>query len=438
VNAEQSRERAGVVSSKGIQGARIDVTDESLLAGYGGRMLGSLALAWAVLQLGRFLLSPLLPAIIDDLGMTTVTAGIVLGGFQAVYAVTQYPSGRLSDRFSRATLIVPGLAALTLAFLLFASAVSPLLFVGGALFLGIGKGLYAVPSRALLSDLFVERRGQALGLYAAGTDAGGVLASVAALIVTGSAAADLGPVGGFVPRVPGLTWRAPFLPVAAALFVLGVVYVRWNRDPYDLGRMELGLGATVRRLLTTSAQREALVAFALFFFVVGAWVNFLPTYLAQGKGMSESLAAALFAVVFVVGVWAKPLAGLVSDRVPRRAVGVAGLTLAVVALAGVVLASTLWVVIGAIALFALGYKALFPVADAVLLDAAPDDNTGGDLGAARALFLGVGALGPVYMGSVAAAADYTVAFAGLATCLLVSAGLLARGLLRARRTPSAA
>jgi MFS family permease len=164
--------------------------------------------------------------------------------------------------------------------------------------------------------------------------------------------------------------------------------------------------------------------------VVGAWVNFLPTYLAQGKGTSESLAAALFAVVFVVGVPAKPLAGLASDRVPRRAVGVAGLSLAVVALAGVVLASTLWVVIGSIALFALGYKALFPVADAVLLDAAPDANTGGDLGAARALFQGVGAFGPVYVGTVATVAGYAVAFAGLAVCLLASAGLLARGLLR--------
>jgi MFS family permease len=409
----------------------VTTRDESLFAGYGGRMLGSLALAWAVLQLGRFLLSPLLPAIIDDLGITTVTAGFVLGGFQAVYAVVQYPSGRLSDRFSRAALIVPGLAALTVACLLLASAVSPLLFVGGALALGLGKGLYAIPSRALLSDLFVERRGQALGLYAAGTDVGGVLASLAALVVTGAGAAGLGPVGTLVPTVPGLSWRAPFLPVAVALFVLGVVYVRWNRDPYRLGRMDLGLGATVRRLGATRGQREGLVAFSIFFFVVGAWVNFLPTYLAQGKGTSEALAAGLFAVMFVVGIGAKPLAGLVSDRFPRRAVGVAGLSLAVVALSGLVLASALWAVTGAIVLFALGYKSLFPVTDAVLLDAAPDDNTGGDLGAARALFQGAGAFGPVYMGSVAAVADYTVALTGLAVCLLASAGLLARGLVRA-------
>ena len=87
-------------------------------------------------------------------------------------------------------------------------------------------------------------------------------------------------------------------------------------------------------------------------------------------------------------------------------------------------------VVAAIAVFAVGYKAQFPIADAILLDAAPDENVGGDLGAARALFLGVGALGPVYLGVVATAVSYRAAFAGLVACLLTSAGLLARGALR--------
>jgi MFS family permease len=395
-------------------------------------MLGSLALAWAILQLGRFLLSPLLPAIITDLGITAATAGLALGAFQGLYAVVQYPSGRFSDQLSRATLIVPGLAVLVVAFCLFAVTDSYALFVVAALALGLGKGLYAIPSRAVLSDLFVERRGQALGIYSAGTDVGGLLASVGALVVTGTAASELGVLGGFVPTVPGLDWQATFLPVAGVLAAVCVVYVLWNRDPYAVGRPEIGLAATLRRLATTRAQREGLVAFSLFYFVVGALINFLPTYLARGKGLSEGLAAALFAIVFVVGVGAKPLAGTVADRVPRRLVGVGGLLLATVALAGVVLADSLVAVGLAIAVLAVGYKALFPVVDALLLDAAPDANVGGDLGAARALFLGVGALGPVYMGWIATTASYLVAFTGLGACLLVSAGLLGRGLVRDR------
>lgn len=400
--------------------------DERLFAGYGGRMLVSLAVAWATLQFGRFLLSPLLPAIIDDLGITKVAAGVALGAFQGIYALTQFPSGRLSDRFTRASLIVPGLGTLAVGFLVLSVTVSYPLFLLAAVVVGVGKGLFAVPSRALLSDLFVARRGRALGLYSAGTDVGGILASAVGVLVTGGAAA-------WLPQAVttgALDWRAPFAPVAVLLALIGVVYVVWNRDAYELGRTEIGLVATVRRLATTRAQREALVAFALFYFVIGAWVNFLPTYLTESKGFSESLAAGLFAVVFLVGIWAKPLAGAVSDRVPRRLVAVVTLLFAGGALVVVEAVGGLLPVVAAIAVFAVGYKAQFPIADAILLDAAPDENVGGDLGAARALFLGVGALGPVYLGVVATAVSYRVAFAGLVACLLASAGLLARGALR--------
>jgi hypothetical protein len=42
----------------------------------------------------------------------------------------------------------------------------------------------------------------------------------------------------------------------------------------------------------------------------------------------------------------------------------------------------------------------------------------------RTVYIGVGALGPTYVGVVADAADYAVAFTGLVGCLLVSCLLL--------------
>jgi len=389
-------------------------------------MLVTLSVAWATLQLGRFLLPPLLPTIIVDLGMTTLTAGLALGGLQAIYALTQFPSGRLSDRFTRPSLVVPGLVALTGALLVLSVATSVWLFVAATLLFGVGKGLFAVPSRAQLSDLFVEKRGRALGLYAAGTDLGGILAATGGVVVTGGTA--LVALPGVDLATPSLGWRDPFAPLAVAMALVAVVYAGWNRDPYRLGRTDVGLVATVRRLATTRSQREAMVAFALFYFVVGAWVNFLPTYLTRAKGFAEPVAAGLFAVVFVVGIMVKPVAGLVSDRVPRRAVAAGGLLFGVGALAGVVLAGSVGAVGAAIAVYAVGYKTVFPVADALLLDAAPDENVGGDLGAARAVFIGIGALGPVYMGGLASLASFEAAFVGLGACLVAAAALLLRGL----------
>lgn len=405
-------------------GAQREVSDgtERLISGYTGRVLGSLSLAWSTLQLGRFLLSPLLPAIIADIGLTTATAGAALGAFQLLYAVTQFPSGRVSDVFERPAMIVGGLLIIVGAFLLFATTTTAVGFVVAALALGLGKGLFAVPSRAQLSDLFVEKRGQALGIYAAGTDIGGILASVVGIIVTGGA------ILGFGLTETALSWRAPFVPLAILLAITAGGYIYWNTAPYRVGKPDLEVVATIKRLVATPAQREALAAFALFFFVVGAWVNFLPTYLVTQKGFSEATASAMFAVVFIVGFGTKPTAGRLADRVPRRMVAAGGLLVAMGALGGVVLFEGMMAIVAAVAMYALGYKSVFPVVDALVLDAAPNANLGGDLGAARAVFLGVGAFGPVYLGWVVDVASYRVGFAGLGACLLVATALLLRGI----------
>ena len=378
-------------------------------AGYARRMLVVVSLGWATLQTGRFLLSPLLPTIITDLGITEATAGIALAIFQGAYAVVQYPSGEYSDRWNRTTLIVPGMVIIAVGFGLFGLTTGLATFLVASTVVGFGKGLFAIPSRALLSDLFTDDRGRALGIYAAGTDAGGLLSSgIAVLALT------------------YFTWRTPFFPIAVGLGGLTVVYAVTTRDGYHVGETTLDLRGTVGRLVESSRQRETLVAFSLFYFMVGGFINFVPTYLARAKGFSESLAGLTFAIVFAVGFAVKPAAGILGDRISRRAVAVGGLSVAAAAMTALVLVGStlaIWVAIG---VFALGYKTGFPLADAIILDGAPADGTGADLGAARALFLIANAIGPAYVGIVATYASYDLAFAGFVVCLLVAAALLAR------------
>ena len=378
-------------------------------AGYARRMLVVVSLGWATLQTGRFLLSPLLPTIITDLGITEATAGIALAVFQAAYAVVQYPSGEYSDRWNRTTLIVPGMVVLAVGFGLFGLTTGLATFLVAAMVVGFGKGLFAIPSRALLSDLFVDGRGRALGIYAAGTDAGGLLSSGAAVVA-----------------LTYFTWRTPFFPIAVGLAVLTAVYAITTREGYRVGETTLDLRGTVGRLVKSNRQRETLVAFSLFYFMVGGFINFVPTYLARAKGFSESLAGLTFAIVFAVGFAVKPAAGVLGDRFSRRGIAVGGLSVAAASMTALVLVGSnlaIWVAIG---VFALGYKTGFPLADAIILDGAPADGTGADLGAARALFLTANAAGPAYVGIVATYATYDLAFGGFVACLLVAAVLLAR------------
>nr|WP_211694260.1 MFS transporter [Natronomonas salina] len=381
--------------------------EERLVGGYTGRMLAVTALAWAALQLARFAVPPLLPEIRTDLSLTLAQAGVALTVLQGVYAVFQYPSGRLSDSWSRATLLVPSLVVLAGACVVVGTARSYWWFVAGVGVFGLGKGLYAIPSRALLSDLFVEHRGRALGVFSAGTDLGGMLASGAA-----------------VAAIALATWRAVFLPVAVVLAALAALFVLWNREPYVVEAADLAVLSTARRLLATPRQRWSIVSFVLFYFMVNGVLNFLPEFLRETKAFSPTLASAAYAMLFGFGIAIKPVSGAVSDRFPRHSVAVAGMILAAAALGVLVVAESLVGIGVAIVLFAVGYKAQFPVIDAILLDAAPDANAGGDLGAARALFQGVGSLGPAFVGFTAGALDFTVAFAALAGVLVVAAGIL--------------
>ena len=379
---------------------------------YESRMLVALALGWATLQGGRFMLPPLLPRITEVLGFSSAGIGAALTVFGLIYAVTQYPSGTYSDSLSRATLILPGFLVLIAGFVAVGFAVSRSLFVVAMVVLGVGKGLYASPSRALLGDLFTARRGRALGIYSAGTDVGGLVGAGLAVLVLATT-----------------VWRAAFVPVVVILIAVTVVYVFWNREGYELARVRLSPSETVGRIVATREQRETLVAFAVFYFFVGGLTNFFPTLLVAG-GSSEAVAGASFALLFATGTLTKPVAGDVSDRFPRLLVGTAGLVLAMVGLALVLVAPTLSVVAVGTVLTAVGYKTQFPIADTVVMEAAPDGETGGDLGASRAVFLTANALGPGFVGVVAEFTNFQTAFWVLVASLVVSVGLLGRQYLR--------
>jgi len=381
--------------------------------GHRSRMLAVLSLGWAVLQCGRFLLPPLLPRIQATLALSAAEAGLALTAFGLVYAVVQYPSGAYSDTLSRASLILPGFAVLVAGFVVLGVGPSVPLFIVGLALVGVGKGLFASPSRALLGDLFSGTRGRALGLYSAGTDLGGVLAA------------------GLAVAVLSTTWRLAFVPVAVVLAAVTALFVYWNREPYTVGSVGLSPWATVRRIAATPTQREVLVAYSLFYFVVGGFVNFLPTMLVARGVVPPALASGSFALLFLVGLVAKPAAGEVSDRIPRPAVGAVALVVAAIGIAVVLRAGSPVGVVAGTLLAAAGYKTQFPVSDAIVMDAAPDGNVGGDLGAARAVFLLANALGPGFVGIVAEYADYTVAFWSLAG-LFVLSGLVLLGQYRSR------
>ncbi|MFB6212147.1 MAG: MFS transporter [Halobacteriales archaeon] len=384
-------------------------TDAGLLTGYSGRIVLLVAFGWFSILLGRQALPPLLPTIIEVLRISPARAGVALTVLMGLYSLLQYPAGRLSDALSRTTLLIASIGGMILGFGLLGTVTNYPQLLAGAAVLGVSSSFYFTPSRALLSDLFVERRGQAFGIQ---TTAGMGGAALAAGVAVGA--------------LRYATWQAAFLPTIVLLVGVGILLHRWSHEPYVLSRDELDFDfrGTVGRLLFQPRIRRLLFMRALTAFTFQGIVGFLPTFLQVEKGFSTTLASASFALVFVVGSVMGPLAGRLSDLFPRLRVVLGALFVGIIGLLGMLLGGAAAVVIVSIVAMSMGLASLFPVMGAYFMDLFPDRSVGGDFGAAKTVFSGLGSIGPTYVGIVAASRSYTIAFAGLLVLLVLAVGVL--------------
>jgi len=102
----------------------------------------------------------------------------------------------------------------------------------------------------------------------------------------------------------------------------------------------------------------------------------------------------------------KPLAGGLCDHFPRLRVATGALLLGAVAMAVVVVSSISLVVVASVVFLACGLMAFPPVMQTFLMDVFPNESMGGDLGAARTVYIGIGSFGPTYVGVVADRAGF--------------------------------
>lgn len=380
---------------------------EYLTRGYEGRLFLWITLGWALAGFGRKLLPPLLPEIINDLSITSFEAGLALTTLWLVRALNQFPGGRLTDELGRKSVLFGSLLVLVFGFFLLSTTTFYFLFVVALAVIGFGDGAFSVSLRTTVADLYVQRRGQAFGLQGAFTGFSGVAAAGGAILVLAVA-----------------NWRTAFLPLALALLVIAIGVHVWQRGQYNVAKPKLELGSTAFRLLENVTVRRVIGSYVLFMFAWQGTIGFLPVFLHDEKGLSATLASVAFGLVYLVGVVAAPLAGILGDRIGKLRTGVGVLLCSLIGLSAVLIVEfglLLWI---SIILLAVGFRSFFDLTQAFLMDAFADETMGGDLGAAKTTWSGLGSLGPAYVGWVAGWSSYTVAYTGLVFCVALSLGLI--------------
>jgi MFS family permease len=380
---------------------------EALFSGYSGRILLVLTSGELLISIGALILPPLLPTITGDLGITPSQAGAVMTVWWLAVALHNYPGGRLADRLSQKTILVAGSFIAIVGLVVLSTAFTYAVLLIGVAVLGIGRGLFQPAAITQLSNLFVDRRGQALGIRNAAFTVGGTFAGGVAVVIL--ALAD---------------WRAAFVPIAVGLLTItGLVHV-WNRQPYELRRVPLGIRDTGRRLTAVDELRWLVVALSVYGFAWNGATTFLPTYLQVSKGLPASTASIAFSGVFLVGAATQPLAGLLGDRIGHLRSAAIATVACSIGIGALLLASNTVLVGGGLLVFGAGLAAFWPVVTAHGMGTLPDDSRGGDWGAITTVFIATESLGSAVAGFVAEQTSYDVAYAMLFVCFLSTAGIV--------------
>lgn len=382
-------------------------SDERLFAGYSGRLFLILTLGFFIITMGRRLLPPLLPEIIDTLGITSFGAGIALSVFTVVRASAQYPGGRYADQLSRTTVLLVSFALAIIGFSLLAATIQYAMLLLGVAVIGAASGLFVPANRALLSDLFEAKRGQAFGINMSASDITGIVAAGLAIAVV-----DLA------------SWQTAFLLVILPTAIILVVFAWVSQEPITITRAQLGLRETVSRLFGKKRFRLVVAAYSLRSFATSGVTNFLPVFLIATQGFSFEFASGAYALRFVVGIVAKPVSGVLGDRVSRPGIAIVSLLVTGTGIGLLVIAPSGMVAIGGIILYALGQKSFGAPMQAYLMDSFPDASMGGDLGATRTTYMGLASLGPAVIGFLADVASFPIAYASTLLLLLFASGII--------------
>jgi MFS family permease len=317
-------------------------------------------------------LLPLYLPIQRDFGLASeASATLLLTVMMVAYFAPSYPQGVLADRFSRKILLTVGLGINAAGFIGLAFARS----YGAALFwvviAGLGGSFYHPAATALVAQLFPNSAGRALGLVGIGSSAGFFLAP----LYSGWRAAQAG-------------WRAPVLELGLA-GLAGTLLFFWLAEDAPSAQPQASSGSLPAS--SVSPGLWALFLGASFFFslrdLAGTAMSSLGSlFLQHAHGLGLRQTGLLLSSIFLAATISNPLFGHLSDKGRKRWIATVLLCAAALMALFPHLPRT-WM---APALLAYGFffLASYPISEAALMVAAPNQARGRVVG----LFLTVGGL----------------------------------------------
>lgn len=266
-------------------------------------VLAAVLLASVAAVMAQFAAPPVMPLLMDAFGIDLAQAGSLMSVFSITGLVLALPAGLILQRFGSIATGVTAMAAVIAGSVLGATTTDFAVLLASRAVQGLGVGLIGVAAPAVVAAAFPpERRGTPMGIWAMWVPIGGIV-----MYALSPALAE------------AFGWQAGWwlsAAVAAIALVVYAVVLRLARtvaapgDEHPLADLRLGLSGRDIWLLVG--------AFALFGMASAAVNTFLPTFLAEERGMDLALAGSMAGLVLVGAAGGSVLAGVVSDRIGSR------------------------------------------------------------------------------------------------------------------------
>lgn len=378
---------------------------KALWAGGTGLSLAAIATGWGLLVGTRMIYPVLLPHFRSTFDLSLTVAGFLVTILWLGSAIGQLPGGILADRYSERSVMTAGAVVVAGAIVLVVTApTAVILFVATGL-IGLGMSLYPIARITILSTIYPDRIGSALGVTMATGDLGQTV---------------LPPIAGVLAVT--IAWQAGLAFLIPLLLLAGIGL--WLRLPSDSGTDNGGETLsidTARDVLSELRQSNIVFMTFILFLYILVWQSFTglyPTYLVEIKGLSPTVASLLFSFYFGVGVLVKPIAGGIYDRIGVRGSLVAVLVGPLFGFALLPIVEGLWALLAVTALVStmLGTGA---ITQSFLAERFSEAIRGTGLGAVRTTAATLGAAGPVLFGAIADRGFFDVGYLLLAALMAV-------------------
>lgn len=348
-----------------------------------GRLFGTLCAFAFLVNFGRIGFAPLLEPLMAAFAVGPGTAGAVASLVWLGTAAVRIPVGYLLTRVPRRRIIVGAGALLAVTATGAAYAPTIAVLAGFAFGIGAASGVYFVAANPLVSELFPDRIGRALGIH-------GVAAQLAAVLAA--------PLVGAVLLFDGP--RAVFLGLATAAVAVTVVLVRWAGSVRDggTGGVDRNLRSAARTQWPVIATGVALLGAG--FFVWSGVFNFYISYLGAEKAFAPGAAREALTAAFAAGVPAFWVGGRLADRFPEIPLMVGILLTFCGLLVGLTMVDSGPAILAASLAIGFVVHGAFPVMDTYMLSTLPADHRASAYALYSGLFMGVSAGGPALVGTL--------------------------------------